>query len=122
MTIKAKEGKDTTEWQGTKWGMILSVVLPVIWVIFDRLLETGMIKDPTFMVVAGIITSVLAALGYGGMVRMPVKVSELKGRTALELAGLGKSDVSLRAPIPVPYPATDMPTSSDKSHATPLQD
>ena len=78
-----ESGRKSTEWMATV-GAIMASVMPVLAVILDSLMGSGLIQNGTMLAVMGMAGSVLAALGYGAS-RTYLKGVDMKARA------LGKS-------------------------------
>jgi hypothetical protein len=83
------KGKNTSEWMTTV-GAIMGSVLPVLAVLMDQLAGSGLIKNPHWLAVIGMVGAVLASLGYGAG-RTYLKATEMKTKA---LTQMGKSQDS----------------------------
>lgn len=83
------KGNKSSEWMATV-GAIMGTVLPVVAVVVDQLVGSGVIKNPTLLAVFGMVGAVLASLGYGAS-RTYLKATDMKTRA---LTNMGKSEAS----------------------------
>jgi len=92
MSQLGKEGKDTSEYQTTKWSMIASAGLPLMAIIVDGITQAGLISSPIWLALLGGLSATLASLGYT-FTRGKVKAAEshtiAQMATAKELGKLG---------------------------------
>ena len=91
MSQLGKEGKDTSEYQTTKWSMIAPAGLPMVAMIVDGIMQSGFISNQIWLALLGGFSCTLASLGYTytrGKVKAAESQTIAQMHTAKELGKL----------------------------------
>lgn len=82
-----KKGSTTTEFKSMTWAMGASIFLPVVAVMVDQILSSGINVNPTVMALLTVVGTVLTSLGYGAK-RTLLKYQDSHNKTVLQVREL----------------------------------
>ena len=71
-----KPGNESTEWQASKLGILVSIALPALATALEALQSGGHVENPLLAAAISAALAVLTALGYGAF-RTALKVKEI---------------------------------------------